>query len=117
MRGVTRETLSDTVMRECTGSEDVAHAWVAGGMAFALQMRITVKRTVKRGDDGEWTYVEPKYASSAACRRAEQIVERIKRAHPEASSTLVIYKYWPGSVFVEVFRGAEQSSSKEDDDD
>lgn len=111
-----RETLIDTVVRECGGCDAVGHAWVAGQLAFAVQTRITVKRAVKRGDDGEWTYAETKYASSAAYRQAQEMVERIRWMHPNAGWTLVSYKYWPGVSFVEVFRGAERTKGSDDED-
>ena len=98
------ETLLETVVRECGKCDAVALAWVAGETAFAVQTKVTIKRTLKKGDDGEWTYVEPVYATSAQRRQAEEAVSKIRELHPEAYQTLVNYAYRPGGAFVEVFR-------------
>lgn len=112
-----KESLQETVLRECRANDLVAHAWVARDMGFAIQTRVTVKRTVKRGDDGEWTYVEPKYASSAAFREVETMVARIRGRHPSAASTLVSYPYHPHGLYVEVFRGAPIVKKTDEEDD
>ena len=111
-----KETLTETVLRECRECEPVMHAWVAGDSAFAIQTRVTLKRSVKRGDDGEWTYIEPKYASSAAYRMAEAMVARIVGRHPGASSTLVTYPFRAHGRYVEVYRGAPVVKKDEEDE-
>ena len=112
-----KETLRETVVRECADCEAVAHAWVAGEIGFAVQTRVGVKSAVKRGDDGEWTRFEMKYVSSGAYREAQGTVARIRRMHPEADATLVTYRYHPGGIFVEVYRGAVRVEKSDDEED
>ena len=98
------ESLRETVVRECGTCEAISLAWVAGDLGFALQTRVSTKSVKKRGDDGEWTYVSPTRVTSALWSEAEAVLERVKKLHPDASSTLVSYVFKPGGLYVEVFR-------------
>jgi hypothetical protein len=92
------------VVRECAACEPISLAWVAGDSGFALQTHVGTKRTLKKGDDGEWTYISPTRVKSTAWREAEEMVARVKKIHPDALSSLVSYAFRPGGLYVEVFR-------------
>jgi hypothetical protein len=100
------ESLRETVVRECAKCEPIVLAWVAGDLGFAIQTRVSTKSAKKKGDDGEWTYIEPVRVTSAAWDEAEEVVARVKKVHPGASATLVSYVFRPGGLYVEVFRRA-----------
>jgi hypothetical protein len=98
------ESLRETVVRECGTCDAISLAWVAGDLGFALQTRVATKSAKKKGDDGEWTYVSPTRATSSEWSAAEAVLERVRKIHPDASSTLVSYVFKPGGLYVEVFR-------------
>jgi hypothetical protein len=101
------ESLRDTVARECARCESIVVGWVARDLAFAVQTVVGLKRRLKKGDDGEWTYVTPEYVNSKQYKEAAAAVARIRELHPEVPEvcgTLVSYAYKPGGQFVEVFR-------------